>query len=56
MAGAADEFEFFFEKPWSDGLPVIIPTEKRIERMLSCTKRSLDEVIGQIPPALEEAT
>ena len=21
-----DEFEFFLEKPWSDGLPVVTPT------------------------------
>ena len=45
-----DEFEFFLEKPWSDGLPVVTPTEERIERMLSGTKRSPGEFIGHVPP------
>ncbi|SVD52578.1 uncharacterized protein METZ01_LOCUS405432, partial [marine metagenome] len=51
-----DEFEFFLEKDWSDGLPVVTPTEERIARMLTGTKRSPDEVIGPIPPAMEVAT
>ena len=29
-----DEFEFFLEKEWSDGLPVVTPTEARVQRML----------------------
>ena len=51
-----DEFEFFLEKPWSDGLPVVTPTEERINRMLSATGRDSDEIIGPIPPAMEIAT
>ncbi len=51
-----DEFEFFLEKPWSDGLPVVTPSEERIERMLSGTRRNPAEVIGHIPPAMGEAT
>ena len=51
-----DEFEFFLEKPWSDGLPVVTPTEERIERMLSGAKRNPEELIGQVPPAMGEAT
>ena len=50
-----DEFEFFLEKPWSDGLPVVTPTEDRISKMLSATRRSPDEIIGPIPPAMEIA-
>ena len=30
-----DEFEFFLEKPWSDGFPVVTPTEKRVQWMLA---------------------
>ena len=56
MTGPLDEFEFFFEKPWSDGLPVVTPTEARIGRMLAGTRRDPDEVIGSVPPAMEEAT
>jgi len=51
-----DEFEFFLEKEWSDGFPVVTPTEKRIARMLTGTARDHDDVIGSIPPAMEIAT
>jgi hypothetical protein len=53
---AVDEFEFFLEKAWSDGLPVVTPTEARVARMLSGTTRDPDELIGNIPPAMEPAT
>jgi hypothetical protein len=51
-----DEFEFFFEKEWSDGLPVIPPTEARVAAMLAGTRRDPDEVIGMVPPLQSEAT
>ncbi len=56
MAVSEDPFEFFFEKPWSDGLPVVTPTEERIERMLAGTRRDPEEIVGEIPPALETAS
>ncbi len=56
MTDSVDEFEFFLEKPWSDGLPVVTPTEERIERMLGGTRRDPEEVIGPIPPLGEIAT
>ena len=56
MSGAIDEFEFFLEKAWSDGLPVVTPTEARVARLLTGTTRDPDEIIGRIPPALEEVT
>ena len=51
-----DEFEFFLEKDWSDGFPVVTPTEERVQWMLTGTRRNPDEVIGNIPPAGEVAT
>ncbi|MGZ8264104.1 MAG: hypothetical protein ACXW2I_07900 [Burkholderiales bacterium] len=51
-----DEFEFFLEKEWSDGLPVVTPTDERIDRMLAGTRRDPEEVIGVIPPAMGTAT
>ena len=51
-----DEFEFFLNKPWSDGLPVVTPTEERVQWMLGGTGRDPDEVIGRIPPAMVAAT
>ena len=29
-----DEFEFFLQKEWSDGLPVVTPTEERVATFL----------------------
>ncbi len=51
-----DEFEYFLEKDWSDGLPVVTPTEARVARMITGTKRNPDELIGNIPPAMEPVT
>jgi hypothetical protein len=51
-----DEFEFFLEKPWSDGLPVVTPTEERVQRMLAGMPGDPDALIGSIPPAMEPAT
>ena len=56
MASAVDEFEFFLDKHWSDGLPVVTPTEARVARMLKATRRDPNEVVGLIPPAMEPAT
>jgi hypothetical protein len=51
-----DEFEFFLNKPWSDGLPVVTPTSARVAKMLEATRRDPNELIGNIPPAMEQAT
>jgi hypothetical protein len=56
MNAPVDEFEFFLEKQWSDGLPVVTPTEARVQHMLTGTHRSPDEAVGNIPPAMEPAT
>ncbi len=51
-----DEFEFFLEKEWSDGFPVVTPTEARVARILTGTSRDPEEVVGNIPPAMAPAT
>ena len=53
---AVDEFEFFLDKEWSDGLPVVTPTEARVAHMLTGTQRDPNQLIGNIPPAMEPAT
>ncbi len=50
VAAQQDEHEFAFERGWSDGLPVIPPTEERVLKMLAGTTRSPAEIIGIIPP------
>ncbi len=37
----------FYEKGWTDGLPIILPTEERVKKMLTGTSASPDEVVGQ---------
>ena len=56
MSSMVDPFEFFLEKEWSDGFPVVTPTEARVQWMLTGTRRDPDEVVGPIPPAMEIAT
>lgn len=51
-----DPMESCFERGWTDGLPVVPPTDERIVRMLAGTTRAADEVIGLIPPNRIECT
>ncbi len=51
-----DEQEAMFARGWSDGLPLVPPTEERVLRMLDGTSRDPQEVIGLVPPALAGAT
>jgi hypothetical protein len=45
-----DEFEVWFERGVTDGLPVVPPTRERVERMLAGTRRDRSEVLGEMPP------
>ncbi|MCH9670035.1 MAG: thioredoxin family protein [Gammaproteobacteria bacterium] len=56
IAALEDEHEACFDRGWSDGLPVIPPTEARVARMLGGTTRSPSEVLGRMPPNLVECT
>ncbi|HUJ69056.1 MAG TPA: UGSC family (seleno)protein [Syntrophorhabdales bacterium] len=40
----------FLEKGWTDGLPIVLPTEKRVAEMLSATSRRQEEVVGRMRP------
>ena len=51
-----DEHEALFERGWTDGLPVVAPTEARVLRMLEGTNRAPDEVVAVVPPDLVECT
>jgi hypothetical protein len=56
IGGDEDEQEAMYERGWSDGLPLVPPTEERVLKMLDGTARDPQEVIGLIPPALAPAT
>jgi hypothetical protein len=51
-----DEHEAMFARGWSDGLPLVPPTEERVLRMLDGTARDPQEVLGLAPPDLAPAT
>jgi len=51
-----DDVEICFERGWSDGLPVVPPTDVRVMRMLQGTTRKPEEVVGLIPPNLAKCT
>jgi hypothetical protein len=56
IGGDEDEQEAMFARGWSDGLPLVPPTEERVLRTLDSTSRDPQEVIGLVPPALATAT
>lgn len=51
-----DGVEYFFEKEWSDGLPVVVPTGEKLADMLAATARDPEECIGLVPPLMAPAT
>ena len=56
VAVLEDEIEAMFDRGWSDGLPLVPPTEARVLRMLEGTTRDPAEVVAVVPPDLVECT
>jgi hypothetical protein len=56
LAELEDEAEAMFDRGWTDGLPVVPPTEARVLRMLDGTDRAPDDVVAVVPPDLVECT
>ena len=52
----ADFFKVAVENQWTDGLPVIPPTQAHIEPMLATVNRDPDQVITLMPPRLGPVT
>jgi hypothetical protein len=48
--------EYFYVQGWTDGLPIVPPTETRVQKMLACAHASPDHVVGVIPPRMGDAT
>ena len=40
----------FEENRWTDFLPIVLPTEERVEAMLTGTSHAPDEIVGQLRP------
>lgn len=43
-------FQYFINRGWSDGLPVLPPTEAAIDAMIAASDLKKDELLGVIPP------
>jgi hypothetical protein len=55
--GAWDEIDAHYqERGWTDGLPIVPPTERRVHEFLKQTPRDPREVVGVLPPRQGEAT
>ena len=57
LAGTADEIgEVFYRRGWTDGLPVVLPTDDKIAAMLLRASRDPDTNVGTMPPAMKPVT
>jgi hypothetical protein len=56
IAALEDEWDAMHDRGWSDGMPVVPPTEARVLRMLEGTSRTPDEIVAIVPPDLVECT
>jgi hypothetical protein len=55
--GAWDDVDALYqERGWTDGLPIVPPTEARVTACLRWTDRDPREIVGVLPPRQGEAT
>jgi hypothetical protein len=52
----AEAVEMFFERGWTDGLPVVLPTRELVEAMIAASGRDRHESLGVIQPREGNAT
>ncbi|MBT3350355.1 MAG: hypothetical protein HN400_03625 [Nitrospinaceae bacterium] len=51
-----DLVEIYYEKGWTDGLPVVPPTREKIDALLKAGGLSGEDVLGDVAPNYGEAT
>ena len=56
VRGAIDTIEQYFANGWTDGLPIVPPTEELVDRMIAASGRDPLEVLGVVPPRQGVAT
>ena len=61
MVESRDSFEdvndYFYERGWTDGLPIVPPTEERVQAMLAGMPwRDAEDTISVVPPRMGVAT
>ena len=52
----AETFSFFFDRGWTDGLPVLPPTLAAVRKMVAAGGKKADVILGVIPPLNGVAT
>jgi hypothetical protein len=52
----AEVQRFFYRRGWTDGLPIVPPTEAAVEEMLTGTDLPRDQVVGKMIPRLGKVT
>jgi thiol-disulfide isomerase/thioredoxin len=52
LGAGEDEMEALFARGWTDGLPVVPPSERRVLAMLEGTRRDPQERVATVPPDL----
>ncbi len=48
--------ELYYQRGWTDGLPIVPPTEDRVRQMLEASSRDPEKVLGVFPPINGTAT
>ena len=48
--------DLYYQRGWSDGLPIVPPTEERVWKMLEALERDSAEALGKFPPSNGTAT
>ena len=48
--------EFFYRKGWTDGLPIVPPTEEAVAEMMTGTDLPADQVVTKLIPRMGKAT
>lgn len=56
IEGYEEAVELFYERGWTDGLPVVIPTRGLVDAMIAGYGRDRHESLGPMPPKGGEAT
>jgi hypothetical protein len=52
----SDDFEVWFDRGVTDGLPVVPPSRERVDAMLAANTRTRDELVAEVPPNFGRAT
>ena len=56
VRGAQEIVEDYYTRGWTDGLPVVPPTDARVAEFVAAAGRGATEVLGVVPPRMGIAT